>query len=261
MKAEITQMNKLWEDTVKEKRTPTHLNQVNFNDIISEVFAAGPFYYYMIDFYDFSISNISRGFKEAHGVDPDRIKSVNDILAFTHPDDMPLVVKAEETALAVMKEKVGMEKITEYKFSYNFRFKTASGEYQLYNHQSLGLTTDEYGNFGKSINIHTNISHLTKTNNKKLSLIGLKGNPSYLNIDIFDPWDLAQKDTISLNKFSRRELQIIKLIADGCDTSEIAEQLYISLLTVKTHRKNILRKSGCKNAADLVARGISEGWI
>ena len=244
MKPEITQMNKLWEDTVKEKRTPTHFNQVNFNDIISEVFAAGPFYYYMIDFYDFSISNISRGFKEAHGVDPDRIKSVN-----------------EETALAVMKEKVGMEKITEYKFSYNFRFKTTSGEYQLYNHQSLGLTTDEYGNFGKSINIHTNISHLTKTNNKKLSLIGLKGNPSYLNIDIFDPWDLAQKDTISLNKFSRRELQIIKLIADGCDTSEIAEQLYISLLTVKTHRKNILRKSGCKNAADLVARGISEGWI
>lgn len=29
----------------------------------------------------------------------------------------------------------------------------------------------------------------------------------------------------------------------------------------QTHRKNILSKSGCKNAADLVARGISEGWI
>ena len=261
MQNQISQMNKLWENTVKEKRTPTNLVPVNFNEIISEVFATGPFYYYVIDFYDFSISNISMGFKEAHGVDPDRIKSVNDILAFTHPDDMTLVVKAEETALAVMKEKVGMEKITEYKFSYNFRFKTASGNYELFNHQSLGLTVDENGNFGKALNIHTNISHLTKSNNKKLSLIGLKGNPSYLNIDIFAPGDSPKKNPVPLNKFSKRELQIIKLIANGHDTGEIAEQLFISLLTVKTHRKNILTKSGCKNAADLVARGISEGWI
>jgi len=121
------------------------------------------------------------------------------------------------------------------------------------------LTTDGNGNFGKSLNIHTNIDHVTKVNNKKLSLIGLAGNPSYLNLDIYDTG--LKEQVIPLNKFSKREVQIIKLIAEGCDTNEIAERLFISILTVKSHRKNILSKSACKNSVELVARGISEGWI
>src|SRR5690554_4839952 len=169
MHNEIAKMNKLWANLVMDKKAPTSFPLMNFNDIVSEVFAVGPFYYYMVDFYDLSISHISKGFKEAHGVDPDQIKSVNEILAFIHPDDLIIVIKAEEIASAFMKNTVGIEKIKEYKFSYNFRFKTASGNYQLYNHQSLILTTDQNGNFGKSLNIHTDINHLTTTNNKKLS--------------------------------------------------------------------------------------------
>ncbi len=44
MKNQIIQMNKIWENTVKEKRDPTQLPYVDFNDIVSEVFAVGPFY-------------------------------------------------------------------------------------------------------------------------------------------------------------------------------------------------------------------------
>jgi len=251
----------MWENLVKEKRDPTELPLIDFNEIVSEAFAVGPFYYYIIDFYDLSISDISKGFKEAHGVDPEQIKSVNDILAFIHPDDLTIVLKAEEVAIDLIKNTIGVEKIKRYKFSYNFRFKTSSGDYQLYNHQSLILTTDEKGNFGKSLNIHTNINHLAKINNKKLSLIGLGGEPSFLNIDIYGQEDCPKSVMIPVNRFSKRELQIIRLIADGKDTNEIADQLFISILTVKTHRKNILGKSGCKNAVDLVARGVSEGWI
>jgi DNA-binding CsgD family transcriptional regulator len=61
--------------------------------------------------------------------------------------------------------------------------------------------------------------------------------------------------------FSKREIEIIRLISEGYETKEIMEQLFISEDTVKTHRKNILRKSGCKNSAELVARSLSEGWI
>lgn len=261
MKNEILQMNQVWENMVREKRDPTQLPHINFDDLVSQIFAVGPFYYYMIDFFDFSISHISQGFQEAHGVEPIQIKTVNDILEFTHPDDLSTVVKAEEMAFSLMKNTIGMEKIMEYKFSYNFRFKTASGNYQLYNHQSLVLTTDDKGNFGKSLNIHTNINHLTSNNNKKLSLIGLSGHPSFLNLDIYDSADGHQKEVLPLKKFSNRELQIIKMIAGGKDNNEIAAQLFISASTVKSHRKNILAKSGCKNTIELVVRSTSEGWI
>jgi DNA-binding NarL/FixJ family response regulator len=49
-----------------------------------------------------------------------------------------------------------------------------------------------------------------------------------------------------------RELEIIKLIAQELSTSEIADQLFISVGTVETHRHNILRKLNVKNAIGII---------
>ncbi|MFC4870376.1 LuxR C-terminal-related transcriptional regulator [Negadavirga shengliensis] len=259
MKESIQLMHQVWDKLVVDKRHPTNLPEIDFNEIVSAVFAAGPFYYYIIDFFDLSISHISEGFKEAHGVDPEDIHTVNDILALIHPEDMALVSKAEQAAFDHMTEHLGIQNVKSCKFSYNFRFKTARNDFELYNHQSLILTTDKNNNFVKSLNIHTNIHHLTQTNNNTYSIIGLNGLPSYLNLPIFEEEDDA--DALSTNSFSSREIEIIKLIADGMPTKQIADRLFIAPETVKSHRKNILRKAGCTNSNALVARGVSEGWI
>lgn len=49
-----------------------------------------------------------------------------------------------------------------------------------------------------------------------------------------------------------REIEIIKLVAEGKSAKEIADQLFLSLHTVDTHRRNILIKLKMKNIADLV---------
>lgn len=51
---------------------------------------------------------------------------------------------------------------------------------------------------------------------------------------------------------SKRELEVLQLILDGKTNREIADALYISFDTVKTHRKNILLKTNAKNTAALV---------
>ena len=51
---------------------------------------------------------------------------------------------------------------------------------------------------------------------------------------------------------TKREKEIIVLIAQGKSSQEIADQLFISALTVSTHRKNIIRKLDCKSSAELV---------
>ncbi|MCC5936201.1 MAG: hypothetical protein JJU34_02860 [Lunatimonas sp.] len=258
MRDGIEKMHQVWESLVLEERVQTELPEIDFNQIVSTVFATGPFYYYLIDFFDFSVSHISNGFTQAHGVNPQEIYTVNDILALVHPDDLSLVNKAEEGASAYMQAHVGWESIKSYKFSYNFRFRNSTGAYDMYNHQSLVLTTDEHNNFVKALNIHTNISHLTTKNSYTFSIIGLNGLPSYLNLPIFDE---RQTESLGINNFSQREIDIIKMIAEGIDTKQIAGRLFISPETVKSHRKNIFRKAGCTRAAELVARSISEGWI
>lgn len=60
---------------------------------------------------------------------------------------------------------------------------------------------------------------------------------------------------------TRREAEILRLIADGFTNQEIAEKLFISTSTVDSHRKNLLIKFDAKNTAALVKTAISRGVI
>jgi DNA-binding NarL/FixJ family response regulator len=54
------------------------------------------------------------------------------------------------------------------------------------------------------------------------------------------------------DQLSEREMEIFLLVANGKSTKDIAETLFLSPHTVNTHRKNILKKLSCKNAAELL---------
>jgi DNA-binding CsgD family transcriptional regulator len=53
--------------------------------------------------------------------------------------------------------------------------------------------------------------------------------------------------TINPIALTKREIQIIEQVAEGKNSRQIAERLHLSVNTVFTHRKNILRKTGAKN--------------
>jgi DNA-binding NarL/FixJ family response regulator len=58
-----------------------------------------------------------------------------------------------------------------------------------------------------------------------------------------------------------REREVLKLLAEGKRTKEIAAALYISPHTVRRHRSNIMEKLNIKNLADLVKYAISQSYI
>lgn len=60
---------------------------------------------------------------------------------------------------------------------------------------------------------------------------------------------------------TKRELEITKLIAQGKTTKDISKELFLSPLTVDTHRKNIFSKLGINKVAQLVKYAIQEGLI
>jgi DNA-binding NarL/FixJ family response regulator len=60
---------------------------------------------------------------------------------------------------------------------------------------------------------------------------------------------------------SEREMEIIKLIAEGYSNNEIADRLFISVHTVGTHRKNIMSKLGLCNTASLVMYAVREKLV
>ncbi len=63
---------------------------------------------------------------------------------------------------------------------------------------------------------------------------------------------LMDDDDNKLSRLTEREIEIIKLIKNGCTNKEIAEKLFLSPRTVETHRARILKKLELKNSLSLV---------
>jgi DNA-binding NarL/FixJ family response regulator len=63
-----------------------------------------------------------------------------------------------------------------------------------------------------------------------------------------------KKQREDLIKLTNREIEIIKLIAEGLTSQEMADKLFISPRTVETHRANLMKKVGVKNAIELVKK-------
>jgi DNA-binding CsgD family transcriptional regulator len=60
---------------------------------------------------------------------------------------------------------------------------------------------------------------------------------------------------------SRREKEILRLVSYEHTAEEIAERLYISVNTVKTHKRNLSDKLDVKNMAGLVRKGFELGIL
>jgi DNA-binding NarL/FixJ family response regulator len=70
----------------------------------------------------------------------------------------------------------------------------------------------------------------------------------------------AQQAASPGENLTTREREIIKLIAEGKSSKEVADLLFISSRTVQHHRANIMRKLSIKKTADLVKYAIQKGY-
>ena len=64
-----------------------------------------------------------------------------------------------------------------------------------------------------------------------------------------------------MNHITKREREILELVSHEHSTKEIASKLYISDLTVMTHRRNLMLKMQVKNTAGLVRKGFEQGLL
>lgn len=71
--------------------------------------------------------------------------------------------------------------------------------------------------------------------------------------------DVKQKP--AENRFTGRELEILQLISVGMTSYEIGKSLHITLTTVESHRKNMMRKAGTSNMFALLRYAFTHGIL
>ncbi|EPL7680240.1 LuxR family transcriptional regulator [Elizabethkingia anophelis] len=220
--------------------------------LMADFFTVGPYYYYVIFISDSTISNCYDTFLEIHGLQkyPKHLKEIIDLI---HPDDLLFVIEAEAWTIEIYNQ-IGFEHQLKLKSGYCFRMKVANGKYELFHHQALHTHKDKNGRLLQTVNIHTNINHITQQNNFIVTVSGIKDRNDFYSKKIHTS---NVENTID-EKLTKRELEILNMLINGYSDKEIAVMLCISFHTVRTHHKNILKKTKAKSSIELIRKQLAK---
>jgi len=88
-----------------------------------------------------------------------------------------------------------------------------------------------------------------------------KGNRFYCNRILDQVMTRSESDEVTCEPadLSPREFEVLQLITKGKKTVDIADQLNISIHTINSHRKNILKKLNLKSPAELIVYAVESG--
>jgi hypothetical protein len=205
---------------------------------------------YIGDLINIKIIYCSKRSKQMIGIEPADL-TLYHFFEGTHPDDVKRNSMGRATLLKVANDLFVAEKGFKL-LSSNLKMRNTEGKYtNLLMQMYLFFSRVPY----KSVfllKIHTNIDSYKKIKH---------GYHYYLGDDLSyfrHPDDELLKTG---NVFSKREFEIIRLIGKGLSSEHIAEQLFLSLHTINTHRRNILKKTGKETISELIYDLMERGLL
>lgn len=196
---------------------------------------------YVADAIQMKINFSSKGSFRMIGIPPEDLTFYH-FMEATHHCDIQRLNLGRSKILKLAQDLFIAEK--GYKIlSTNYKYRIPSGEYSDFLIQCyLYYTTIPYKTVF-FIKIHTKIDHFKKIKH---------GYHYYIGNDL-KYFRFPDDELLSMgNVFTGREFEIIKLIESGLSTELIAQKLFLSPLTVNTHRANILKKTGKTHISDLI---------
>jgi hypothetical protein len=160
----------------------------------------------------------------------------------THPSDMQRHSLGRSTVFKLAQD-IYIAQNGVYFVSTNLKIRNQEGEYAQMLIQSYLFYRKEPINTVYMLEVHTDIDWYRKIKN---------GYHYSMGNDVSN-FRYPDEDLLTLgNIFSDREFEILKLLDKGLSSSMIAQKLFLSQLTINTHRRNILQKSGKSNIAELL---------
>ena len=175
------------------------------------------------------------------GIPPEEVTPYH-FMECTHTDDIQRLNRARAKVIKLAQDLYIAEKGFTL-MSTNFRMRTPAGSYTNFLIQAYLFFTALPYKTVFFLKIHTNIDRF-----KKIKY----GYHYYIGDDLkyfrYPDDELLNRG----NVFTEREFEIIRLIESGLNTEQIALKLFLSPLTINTHRANILEKTGKTHISDLI---------
>lgn len=125
-----------------------------------------------------------------------------------------------------------------------------------------GFVNQSYITEAMKIDVDAYVSKDSPIEEILLAIEKVNNGEKYYSNDVYQLIEFyeAQTNTMQLD-LTEREIEILKLICKGLDYKQIADQLFISKYTVRSHRQNLMVKTKCHNIHDLYQFAIQNGLI
>ncbi|HZY78086.1 MAG TPA: LuxR C-terminal-related transcriptional regulator [Cyclobacteriaceae bacterium] len=206
----------------------------------------------IIDHTTFSYRYISENFQSVIGWTTEALYKggLNFIQGKMHPDDIPSFEAITNQILRTAKT-LAPEDLKLCRLSFDYRMLFGDQTYHRMLQHNIPLTVDAESNIVHALAILKDISPFKSSNQCNYQVTQYKNGERKI---LVEGRALPGDADIMV---SNRERQIIELTAEGLTEADIARRLGLSIYTVKTHRKNLFRKTGTRNAPELVRFGIS----
>jgi DNA-binding CsgD family transcriptional regulator len=245
--------NKIWTRLAKDANEEELKFSLEIHKKLLNFFQVGDYYYYIFNVKHSKFELMSNDVINVLGYHPEEI-NVPFLLSNIHPEDQPWFLNFENKVTDFI-QTLSIEQIPNYKIRYDYRIRKKSGEYIRILQQVVTIQLEKDKGVLRTFGVHTDISHIKQEGTPVLSFIGLNGEPSYIGVNVKN---IFSPSTISLTK---REREVLALLIEGKKSEEISRLLFISKQTVDSHRKNLLKKTNCKNTAALISTAIKKGWV
>ena len=139
-------------------------------------------------------------------------------------------------------------------FQINYRVRRRDGTYCTVLRQSTPLFKNERHEIEAYLSFCTDISLIATSSHIKWQLQG----PRSEEFPQFLTGGAAAASHVPL---SEREQQVVRLLGEGLSSAAISKRLFISLNTVNTHRKSLLKKAGVAKTVSLLAFARDHGYL
>lgn len=265
MNQESTRISELWKKEYSQQiSTYSRYGATKQFEKIAALFTPGKSYFYILNLHNLELDFVSPEVEKFIDISHKEV-CMQDLLRQALPEEIHPLEQKEILIKDFYGRFLATEEITSYKLMYTYRMQDHTGKICTILHQATPLSVAENGTPEHILSIHSDISHLRAGSSTDVSFINLSGGTSYFNINpekgFFDPAFEDRHLAGLRDSFTKREKEILCLLAKGLNAENIAESLNVSVHTVKTHRKNILKKSRCNNTTQLVAKCLTGGIV
>lgn len=193
----------------------------------------------------------ANGFERVLGY-PDALVDLALIHQIWHPDDAPLLAVITERATRALMTILPALQPFESTLTVDYRVRKSNGEYIKVQRQSTVFETG--GDPERAISSCSycrDISNLKTHDRMGWQWLG-RGSETISFTDMRDQMNYLP---------TAREMDVLRKLADGRSSKEIAVAFGLSVFTVNTHRRNLLERTGLSNTAELVGHAGRCGWV